>query len=270
MIGNHNDISFLLPNFLMPISTTNFVWDTSTTQKIIFEVMVRHNYSVKMENWLICNSTCDVEPAAFQDGFWYHTKRQAIGSEFYIILLALRHNLFRMAQSTAFYRTQYVIYVAFGSITVLYRTQFQELALDLKLSHKPFLWAVRPDITQKEQMMPTKTPKVLLDRVSSQAKIWVYFAIVEKLCKYLEKHVTIVMLKGSSRSVLTFNSNKEAYYHKFFYISLSLLVSVLVKTIGYTVSANSFKRKMKACVCMHNHIWFSRLSTKRLALLELV
>lgn len=38
-----------------------------------------------------------------------------------------------------------VIYVAFGSFTILNQCQFQELAHGLELTRKPFLWVVRPD-----------------------------------------------------------------------------------------------------------------------------
>ncbi|KAJ6795454.1 UDP-glycosyltransferase 83A1 [Iris pallida] len=40
-----------------------------------------------------------------------------------------------------------VIYVAFGSTGILNRNQFRELALGLELSARPFLWVVRPDLT---------------------------------------------------------------------------------------------------------------------------
>jgi len=39
------------------------------------------------------------------------------------------------------------VYVAFGSSTVFDPRQFQELALGLELTGRPFLWVVRPDFT---------------------------------------------------------------------------------------------------------------------------
>lgn len=42
-----------------------------------------------------------------------------------------------------------VIYVAFGSLAILNERQFQELALGLELTGRPFLWVIRPDITGK-------------------------------------------------------------------------------------------------------------------------
>ncbi|WCJ25599.1 UDP-Glycosyltransferase superfamily protein [Euphorbia peplus] len=38
-----------------------------------------------------------------------------------------------------------VIYVAFGSFTIFNQTQFEQLALALQLTNKPFLWVVRPE-----------------------------------------------------------------------------------------------------------------------------
>lgn len=62
-----------------------------------------------------------------------------------------------------------VIYVAFGSFTVLEKTQFQELALGLELTGKPFLWVVRPDIT--EENPDNVFPLGFQERVESRGKI---------------------------------------------------------------------------------------------------
>ncbi|KAJ1258919.1 hypothetical protein BS78_10G112900 [Paspalum vaginatum] len=40
-----------------------------------------------------------------------------------------------------------VVYVAFGSFAIFNPRQFEELALGLELTGRPFLWAVRPDFT---------------------------------------------------------------------------------------------------------------------------
>ncbi|XP_028056114.1 UDP-glycosyltransferase 83A1-like [Camellia sinensis] len=42
-----------------------------------------------------------------------------------------------------------VVHVAFGSFTVFDQIQFQELALGLELTNRPFLWVVLPDITDE-------------------------------------------------------------------------------------------------------------------------
>ncbi|KAH7532717.1 hypothetical protein FEM48_Zijuj04G0051900 [Ziziphus jujuba var. spinosa] len=51
------------------MNTENFVWTclgNMTMQKNIFGLMVRNNKSIKLADWLICNSTYDLEPAAFE------------------------------------------------------------------------------------------------------------------------------------------------------------------------------------------------------------
>ncbi|KAL6851903.1 hypothetical protein ACP4OV_020088 [Aristida adscensionis] len=55
-----------------------------------------------------------------------------------------------------------VVYVAFGSFTMFDRRQFQELALGLELTGRPFLWVVRPDIVHGDVH---DYPDGFLDRV---------------------------------------------------------------------------------------------------------
>ncbi|MBA0769689.1 hypothetical protein Gotri_018393 [Gossypium trilobum] len=61
-----------------------------------------------------------------------------------------------------------VIYVAFGSSTVFDEIQFQELALGLELTKKPFLWVVREDIIKGKHQF---YPQGFKERVSNQGKI---------------------------------------------------------------------------------------------------
>ncbi|KAK9107312.1 hypothetical protein Syun_023323 [Stephania yunnanensis] len=61
-----------------------------------------------------------------------------------------------------------VIYVAFGSHTMLDKRQFKELALGLELSKRPFLWAVRPDLTSGEAI---EYPNEFLERVASRGRM---------------------------------------------------------------------------------------------------
>uniref|UniRef100_J3N1R7 Glycosyltransferase n=1 Tax=Oryza brachyantha TaxID=4533 RepID=J3N1R7_ORYBR len=57
-----------------------------------------------------------------------------------------------------------VVYVAFGSFTMFDRRQFQELALGLELTGRPFLWVVRPDIVHGDVH---EYPEGFLDRTAS-------------------------------------------------------------------------------------------------------
>ncbi|XP_031257639.1 UDP-glycosyltransferase 83A1-like [Pistacia vera] len=132
-------------------NSANFVWACiggSTAQKIIFNITVENNEYLKKAEFLICNSTFDLEPAAFT----LVPQLLPIGP-----LLASSHlgnsaGYFWPEDSTCLkwldqQPPQSVIYVAFGSFTVFDQSQFQELALGLELTNRPFLWVVRPDIT---------------------------------------------------------------------------------------------------------------------------
>ncbi|XP_031491648.1 UDP-glycosyltransferase 83A1-like [Nymphaea colorata] len=61
-----------------------------------------------------------------------------------------------------------VIYVSFGSMTVLRQQQISELALGLELTGRPFLWVCRPDLME---FSPAIYPDGFLDRVSKQGRV---------------------------------------------------------------------------------------------------
>ncbi|KDP27232.1 hypothetical protein JCGZ_19931 [Jatropha curcas] len=133
------------------MNTANFVWaclGNMESQKNIFKLMLNNNKSIKLTDWLLCNSIYDLEPAAFNlapqiipIGPVSEINRQRLNST----------GNFWAEDSTCLrwldqQKQQSVIYVAFGSFAVFDPKQFQELALGLELSKKPFLWVVRPDI----------------------------------------------------------------------------------------------------------------------------
>ncbi|KAJ6843302.1 UDP-glycosyltransferase 83A1 [Iris pallida] len=64
-----------------------------------------------------------------------------------------------------------VIYVAFGSIAILNRSQFRELALGLEQSGRPFLWVVRPDLTDAGNDGDAAYPAGFLDRVAGRGRM---------------------------------------------------------------------------------------------------
>ncbi|XVE83690.1 hypothetical protein DITRI_Ditri16bG0106800 [Diplodiscus trichospermus] len=136
----------------MPLmNTMNFVWaciGNINAQKNIFQLMVRNNESIKLTDWLLCNSTYELEPGAFAMA----PKIRPIGP-----LLApnqlgdsnrnLRPDDFSCVEWLNQQAPRSVIYVAFGSFTVFDKTQFQELAMGLELTGRPFLWVVRSNLT---------------------------------------------------------------------------------------------------------------------------
>jgi len=166
-----NQMIQLAPN--MPIMRTeNLVWacfGDVTTQRIIFETMVRNNKELKVADWVLCNSAYDLEPAAF-----------TLAPEILPIGPLLATN--RLGNSSGSFWEEdptclnwldqqppcSVIYVAFGSFTVFEQTQFHELALGLELTKRPFLWVVRPDVCDKTKMAYLE---VFTERIGSLGKI---------------------------------------------------------------------------------------------------
>lgn len=161
----------LAPN--MPtITTENLVWASIgdvTTQRIIFETIVRNNKAVEVVDWVLCNSAYDLEPTAF-----------GLVPEVLPIGPLLATN--RLGNSSgSFWKEDSnclnwldqqppcsVIYVAFGSFTVFEQTQFHELALGLELTKRPFLWVVRPDMGDKTEMA---YPEGFTERVGSLGRM---------------------------------------------------------------------------------------------------
>ncbi|KAM5581223.1 UDP-glycosyltransferase 83A1-like [Rosa sericea] len=156
----------LAPN--MPImKTEDMPWlcfDGLATQKIIFQVGQRNNKAAELAGWVICNSAFDLEPAAFA----LAPEILPIGPLLASSRLGKTAGNFWPTDSTCLdWLDQQppcsVIYVAFGSFTVFDQTQFQELALGLELSNRPFLWVVRPDISES-----TPYPEGYQERVGSK------------------------------------------------------------------------------------------------------
>ncbi|CAI9780694.1 unnamed protein product [Fraxinus pennsylvanica] len=154
------------------MNSMHFIWTCigdQATQKIIFDVFVKNKKSVKLADWIICNSSEDLEPGAFS----LFPNILPIGP-----LLASN----RLGKSAGYFWPEdnacldwlnqkpknSVIYVAFGSFTVFDQTQFEELALGLELTNRPFLWVVRSDSTDKADK---PYPKGFQDRVHSRGKM---------------------------------------------------------------------------------------------------
>ncbi|XP_059670690.1 UDP-glycosyltransferase 83A1-like [Cornus florida] len=120
-----------------------------TTQKIVFEVTVKNTKSLKAADWLICNSSYELEPEAFT----LFPNILPIGPLLASNRLGNSAGSFWPEDSTCLkwldqQPPRSVIYVAFGSFTVFDHNQFQELALGLELTNRPFLWVARPDLNR--------------------------------------------------------------------------------------------------------------------------
>ncbi|KAJ0667276.1 putative 7-deoxyloganetin glucosyltransferase [Helianthus annuus] len=142
----------LSPN-MPPIKPSNLPWsfvgDLATT-KSVFKISVDVAEAATMTEWITCNSANELEPEEFS----IYSKILPIGP-----LLASN----RLAdQAGHFWQEDFsclkwldqnpvcsVIYIAFGSFTIFDQRQFEELALGLELSNRPFLWVVRPGMTKE-------------------------------------------------------------------------------------------------------------------------
>ncbi|XP_065858830.1 UDP-glycosyltransferase 83A1-like [Euphorbia lathyris] len=153
------------------MNSEHFVWaciGDEITNRIIFDLVKYNNKAVKLVDWIICNSAYDLEPGAFT----FVPKILPIGP-----LLAntrqgnSRGSFWQEDTNCLKWLDQQppnsVIYVAFGSFTIFDKTQFQELALGLELTGKPFLWVVRPGTTNEKNVYP----QGFEERVANRGKI---------------------------------------------------------------------------------------------------
>lgn len=151
------------------MNTSNFVWTclgNKDMQNNIFKLMILNNTLVNKAQWLLCNSTYDIEPAAFK----LAPQVLPIGPLLSSSTVDHPQPYDDQGSSTTCLewldqqRPSSVIYIAFGSFTVLDPTQLTELALGLELSNRPFLWVVRASDE-------SDFPEGFLERVASRALV---------------------------------------------------------------------------------------------------
>ncbi|WOL17665.1 UDP-glycosyltransferase 83A1-like [Canna indica] len=136
----------------MPLmNTAHFVWNClgdRKTQQIVFNYMLNNNRATDIAEFIICNSFREIEEPVFTNT----PKILPVGP----LLSGLRPSRpvghFWSEDTTCEswldeHPPGSVIYVAFGSFTIFDRRQFEELALGLEATGRPFLWVVRPDLT---------------------------------------------------------------------------------------------------------------------------
>ena len=148
----------LAPSPSMPdMTNAKFSWHIgdSTSSKIMFDSLFKSINSAKLADWTVCNSAYDIEPGAFD----FFPNNLPIGPLLASNGLGNSAGHFWPGDSSClqWLDQQFpksVLYVAFGSLAVFDKNQFQELALGLELSSKPFLWVVRPDITNETNVFP--------------------------------------------------------------------------------------------------------------------
>nr|KYP69604.1 Cytokinin-O-glucosyltransferase 2 [Cajanus cajan] len=151
----------------MPAMDKGAIWWSNiydpTTEKKIFKYLVHCMQNSNLTKWSICNTTYELEPGALS----YVPKLLPVGP-----LLRSYDNTNGTVRSMGqFWEEDYscinwlnqqppcsVLYVAFGSFTLFDQNQFNELALGLDLTNRPFLWVVRQDkkMTYPNELLGSK------------------------------------------------------------------------------------------------------------------
>lgn len=133
------------------MDTTRFAWlhvGNANACGIVFHYTTNNCEKVRQAEFILCNSFYELEPFVFS----YMPNLIPIGPLLADQYLEKSLGTF-WPENEACVRwldkqpMKSVIYVAFGSLTLMSREQFQELALGLELTNRPFLWVVRPDMT---------------------------------------------------------------------------------------------------------------------------
>ncbi|XP_052196131.1 UDP-glycosyltransferase 83A1-like isoform X1 [Diospyros lotus] len=154
------------------ISTAHFPWaciEGLTAQKKIYELFRRNNKAAEGLDWLVCNSIYELESAVFE----LFPSILPLGPLLANNRLGNSGGYFWQEDSTCLewfdqQEANSVIYIAFGSSTVLDQTQFQELARGLEQTNRPFLWVVRPNITEETD---NAYPKGFKDRIATRGRM---------------------------------------------------------------------------------------------------
>jgi hypothetical protein len=145
----------------MPAMDTAYIpWNCigdPTCQKIFFQYTLRYMQAFKFADWWLCNTVHELESVTFSlspkllpIGPLISSKHtEDSGGQFWQIDHLCQNWLDQQPPCS-------VVYVAFGSFTVFDPTQFQELAIGLELTNRPFLWVVRPDILNGSKTAYTK------------------------------------------------------------------------------------------------------------------
>ncbi|XP_076883339.1 UDP-glycosyltransferase 83A1-like [Bidens hawaiensis] len=161
-----------LSETMPPIKSENLGWvcfkDVATIEST-FKLIQEAEEAFKMTEWFICNSTIELEAAAFS----MYPKLLPIGPLLASNRLADQAGHFWQEDSTCLtwldqQQPSSVIYIAFGSFTIFNQTQFEEIALGLEHTNRPFLWVVRPGMTKETT---TEYPNGFMERVGSRGRI---------------------------------------------------------------------------------------------------
>ncbi|XP_076917610.1 UDP-glycosyltransferase 83A1-like [Bidens hawaiensis] len=178
--GVRNSRGKLLKKQMVQLSTsmplidpTTFVWASMgdpVIDQVFFDFLfLEGNEAAEIANHIICNSSMELEPGVFT----LFPKMLPIGPLLAINKSSRQVGHFWNEDSTCLtwldqQPVNSVIYVAFGSITIFNQAQFEELALGLIDTKRPFLWVVRRSTSGT---MDYAYPSGFMDSIGTLGKI---------------------------------------------------------------------------------------------------
>ncbi|KAG0492657.1 hypothetical protein HPP92_006055 [Vanilla planifolia] len=156
-----------------PMDPSLLCWncfEDSKTRQRIFDYIVNNNEALLDAELVACNTFHDLEEPIFRYApnivpigpLKFGSRPDNTVGNFWLHDTTCIEWLDRQQSGS-------VIYVAFGSFTIMSQIQFEELAIGLELTGRPFLWVVRPDLTDDttDEMYPPGFAK----RVSGRGKM---------------------------------------------------------------------------------------------------
>ncbi|XP_057769685.1 UDP-glycosyltransferase 83A1-like [Salvia miltiorrhiza] len=151
-----------------PMKIQETVWlqmGDFASQQRVFQSMARGTQAEAPPDWIVCNTSHELEAGALK----LLPNLVPLGPLLPSTRLGHSAGFFWPEDSASMswldqQPANSTIYVAFGSFTMLDEKQFQELALGLEHSRRPFLWVVRQDMAQDY-------PKGFRERVRNQGKM---------------------------------------------------------------------------------------------------
>lgn len=134
----------------MPAMNTNhFAWNCtgdSIVQQSMFRYISSNARDIKDADWYLINSVYELEKSTYP----LNPNLLPVGPLLAAEQTQLRGNFLAEDSTCLSWLDQQparsVIYLAFGSTTIIEKHQFHELALGLELTGQPFLWVVRPSL----------------------------------------------------------------------------------------------------------------------------
>ncbi|KAF5740387.1 hypothetical protein HS088_TW11G00456 [Tripterygium wilfordii] len=154
---------------LPPLSDAEFIWkcpEYKSMEEIVFQCTLSIDQNMRTSNWILCNWFNELDPSVECLIPNILTIGPLLGNgrptgNFWPQDLTCLSWLDTQSPNS-------VIYVSFGSTSIFSQQQFQELALGLELSGRPFLWVVRADATDG---VSPKYPEMFIEKVGNLGKI---------------------------------------------------------------------------------------------------